>query len=92
MIEDCPCKEQGVPLANSLTEAKLAIDTGYWNLYRLDPLLADQGKNHFQLDKGEISVELNNLLTRENRYEVLMHTKRDIAEPLQDALTETVVE
>lgn len=86
----CPCREQGVPLGNSLAEAKLAIDSGYWNLYRFNPLLAAQGKNPFQLDKGDISTELREFLSRENRYESLMRTKKDVAVPLQAALKENI--
>jgi len=82
----CPCKEQGVPLVNSIAECRMAVDTGYWNLYRYDPRLAKEGKNPFQLDRGEISADLKAFLARENRYELLMRTKRDIAVPLQDEL------
>ena len=82
----CPCKEQGVPLVNSIAEARMAVDTGYWNLYRFDPRLAKEGKNPFQLDRGEISADLKAFLARENRYELLMRTKRDVAVPLQDEL------
>ena len=90
IIGYCPCREQGVPLSNSIREAKAAVDTGYWNLYRYNPTLAAQGKNPFHLDHGEISVELKEFLSRENRYESLMRTKKDVAIPLQAALKETI--
>jgi len=64
----------------------MAVESGYWNLYRYDPRLAKEGKNPFQLDRGEISADLKAFLARENRYELLMRTKRDIAVPLQDQL------
>jgi pyruvate-ferredoxin/flavodoxin oxidoreductase len=90
IIGYCPCREQGVPLANSLAESKAAVDSGYWNLYRFNPLLTKQGSNPFILDRGEITSELKTFLARENRYEVLMRTKRDVAEPLQAQLKENI--
>eukprot|EP00727_Mastigamoeba_balamuthi_P002447 m51a1_g122 putative pyruvate ferredoxin flavodoxin oxidoreductase (1636) ;mRNA; f:410093-415582 len=86
----CPCREQGFPLSQSLAEAKAAVDTGYWNLYRFDPRRAAAGQNPFQLDHTSISAELKQFLSRENRYESLMRTKKEIAQGLQATLKENV--
>jgi pyruvate-ferredoxin/flavodoxin oxidoreductase len=88
----CPCREQGFPLSQSLAEAKAAIDSGYWNLYRFDPRLSTKGQNPFQLDHPNISLELKQFLSRENRYESLMRTKKDIAEELQAGLKQNVTQ
>ena len=37
-------------MGRSQNEEKLAVDCGYWHLWRYDPRLADEGKNPFQLD------------------------------------------
>jgi pyruvate-ferredoxin/flavodoxin oxidoreductase len=34
-------------------EEKLAVECGYWHLYRFDPTLENEGKNPFQLDSKE---------------------------------------
>lgn len=86
----CPCREQGFPLSQSLAEAKAAVDSGYWNLYRYDPRLMAEKKNPFQLDHPNASIELRKFLSRENRYESLMRTKKETATVLQTSLTETV--
>ena len=37
----------------SQKEEKLAVDCGYWHLYRYNPTLEEQGKNPFTLDSKE---------------------------------------
>ena len=58
------CIAHGYDLANGLDQQKLAVETGYWPLYRYDPRLKDEGKNPFQLDstppKGSISQYMRN--------------------------------
>lgn len=85
-----PCREQGFPLSQSLAEAKAAVDAGYWNLYRYDPRLVAKGQNPFQLDSANISLELKQFLQRENRYELLMRTKKEVATELQAGLKENI--
>jgi len=81
-----PCREQGFDISKSLEEAKAAVDSGYWNLYRYNPTLKAQGKNPFLLDSYEISVDLKQFLARENRYAMLMRTQKEVATTLQDEL------
>ena len=40
-------------MAKSQAEEKLAVEGGYWSLYRFNPLLESEGKNPFQLDSKE---------------------------------------
>jgi pyruvate/2-oxoacid:ferredoxin oxidoreductase beta subunit len=81
-----PCREQGFNISNAIEESRLAVASGYWNLYRYNPLLAKEGKNPFSLDSKEITADLKSFLARENRYALLMRTKKDLATGLQDAL------
>ena len=37
----------------SQKEEKLAVECGYWHLYRYNPALEEQGKNPFTLDSKE---------------------------------------
>lgn len=81
-----PCREHGFDISRSLEEAKAAVDSGYWNLYRYDPRLIAQGKNPFQLDSAAPSVDLKAFLARENRYAMLMRTQKEVATSLQNSL------
>lgn len=90
IIAYCPCKEQGVVLANSIKEQKMAVDSGYWSLYRYDPRLTAQGKPALQLDSKEIKAELNDFLSMENRFNILTRTKKETAEVLHKQLKENI--
>jgi pyruvate-ferredoxin/flavodoxin oxidoreductase len=53
-------------------EAKLAVECGYWHLYRYNPTLAEEGKNPFTLDSKEPKWdEFQNFLNSEVRYSSL---------------------
>jgi pyruvate-ferredoxin/flavodoxin oxidoreductase len=47
---------------------KLAVDTGYWPLFRYDPRRTDAGNNPLQLDSPAPKVDLIQLTRSENRY------------------------
>ena len=40
-------------LGKSQAEEKKAVECGYWQLYRYNPTLEEEGKNPFQLDSKE---------------------------------------
>ena len=56
IIAYAPCINQGLRkgMGKTQLEAKLAVQSGYWPLYRFNPLLAEEGKNPFTLDSKEI--------------------------------------
>jgi len=66
----CPCIEHGVKKGMGLSQAeeKLAVEAGYWHLYRYNPDLKKEGKNPFQLDSKEPTGDLQAYLMGENRY------------------------
>jgi pyruvate-ferredoxin/flavodoxin oxidoreductase len=51
-----------------LTHQALAVDSGYWPLYRFDPRLAEQGKAALQLDSKGPTQPLSEYLLKENRF------------------------
>ena len=61
-------------MAYSQAEAKLAVDSGYWFLYRYNPALKEQGKNPFLLDSKAPSVDLEEFMNGEVRYASLRRT------------------
>jgi len=55
IIAYAPCINHGLKAGMGLSqkEEKLAVDCGYWHLYRYNPALEEQGKNPFTLDSKE---------------------------------------
>jgi pyruvate-ferredoxin/flavodoxin oxidoreductase len=71
VIAYCPCIEHGIMdgMSHVQAEMKKAVECGYWNLYRYDPRLIAEGKNPFQLDSPEPSIEkMMEYLQGEHRY------------------------
>ena len=82
VIAYCPCINQGVNMAKSQTEEKAAVESGYWTLYRYNPMLALEGKNPFQLDSKPPTMDYKEFLDREIRYTALKRQFPEIAEVL----------
>ncbi|MBP3629495.1 MAG: pyruvate:ferredoxin (flavodoxin) oxidoreductase, partial [Anaerotignum sp.] len=84
IIAYAPCINHGISkgMANSQLEAKLAVQSGYWHLYRFNPDLKKEGKNPFILDSKEPSLDLNEFLMGEVRYASLVRTFPETAEVL----------
>ena len=55
VIAYCPCINHGIRkgMGKSQEEEKLAVACGYWDMYRYNPELKEQGKNPFSLDSKE---------------------------------------
>ncbi len=52
------CIAHGIDMSKGLEQQKLAVQSGYWPLYRYNPALLDEGKNPFMLDSKEPSLPL----------------------------------
>jgi pyruvate-ferredoxin/flavodoxin oxidoreductase len=55
-------------MGKSQEETKLAVECGYWPLYRYNPQLKEEGKNPFILDSKEPNGKLQEFLAGEVRY------------------------
>jgi len=82
IIAYSPCINHGIDMSKSQAEMKLAVDTGYWLLYRYNPLLAKEGKNPLQLDSREPKLEYDAFLKNEVRYRTLVQQNPEIAKDL----------
>ena len=82
IIAYAPCIDHGFNMANSQTEMKRAVECGYWNLWRYNPSLKDQGKNPFILDSPKPTLDFNEFLIGENRFARLMKTDESLAQKL----------
>ena len=93
IIAYSPCINHGLKagMGKSQEEEKLAVESGYWPLYRYDPRLAEEGKNPFQLDYKEPDGTIHDFLMREVRYAALTKTFPDEAKKLHKRLEDGVV-
>lgn len=82
IIAYAPCINHGINMSNSINEMKRAVDSGYWQLYRYNPTLADKGENPFSLDSKEPTADYKEFITSETRYSSLMRANPTVAETL----------
>jgi pyruvate-ferredoxin/flavodoxin oxidoreductase len=84
IIAYAPCISQGIKsgMGKSQHEEKRAVDSGYWHMYRFNPLLKDAGKNPFTLDSKEPSASFREFLLGEVRYASLLKAFPEHAEAL----------
>lgn len=71
IIAYSPCIAHGIDMSKSQREGKLAVESGYWPLYRYNPLLTAEGKNPFILDSKEPKEELRTFMMNEVRFRAL---------------------
>lgn len=87
-----PYQTEHTPALAVLKETKLAVDAGYWPLYRWDPSKEDTGKEPFSLDSDAIKNELHQFLDRQNHLSQLVRSKPQMAAELVSSLGENVKE
>jgi len=88
IIAYAPCINQGIRkgMGKTQLEAKLAVQSGYWPLYRFNPTLADEGKNPFNLDSKAPDGTLQEFLASENRYALLEKIAPEESRKLRTAI------
>lgn len=74
------CIAHGIDMARGMDQQKLAVQTGYWPLYRHDPRLQAEGKNPLQLDSKAPSAQLRDYIMNEARYRMLFQSNPEAAE------------
>ena len=82
VIAYAPCINHGINMGNSQLEIKRAVECGYWQLYRYNPALIEQGKNPFTLDSKEPTASYQDFIMSETRYASLAKTRPEIAQQL----------
>jgi len=65
------CIAHGYGMQHGLEQQKLAVDSGYWPLYRFDPRRTAQGLSPLQLDSGDATVPLGRYTENEARFRIL---------------------
>jgi pyruvate-ferredoxin/flavodoxin oxidoreductase len=73
------CIAHGIDMSKGLDQQKLAVDSGYWPLYRFDPRLKAEDKNPLQLDSKPPKIPLQDYIYNETRYRMLTRSNPDAA-------------
>ena len=70
IIAYSPCINHGIKkgMSKIQEESKIAVESGYWPLFRYNPLLKAEGKNPFVLDSKAPDGSLQEFLSGETRY------------------------
>ena len=87
VIAYCPCINHGIRkgMGKSQEEEKLAVACGYWDMYRYNPELKEQGKNPFSLDSKEPDYsKFQEFLEGEVRYASLAKGFPELAQSLYE--------
>ena len=82
IIAYSPCINHGIDMSKSQREGKMAVESGYWPLYRYNPELTLEGKNPFVLDHKEPSADFQDFLRGQVRYSTLLRQFPEHAEEL----------
>jgi pyruvate-ferredoxin/flavodoxin oxidoreductase len=65
------CIAHGYDLVDGVSQQKLAVETGYWPLYRYDPRRAASGESPLKLDSGMPKGKLETFLRNETRFRMV---------------------
>ncbi len=84
IIGYAPCEMHSIKggMANCQDEMRKAVEAGYWNTFRYNPLLKAEGKNPFILDSKAPTADYVEFIKGEARYTRLMQQFPDRAETL----------
>jgi pyruvate-ferredoxin/flavodoxin oxidoreductase len=88
IIAYATCINHGVyaGMGKSIDQMRLAVEAGYWPLYRYDPRRRAEGKNPFQLDCKAPTAPLKDFLMSEVRYRTLTQSFPEEAQRLHGEL------
>jgi pyruvate-ferredoxin/flavodoxin oxidoreductase len=76
------CIAHGIDMAKGMAQQKLAVESGYWPLYRYNPKLEAEGKNPLQLDSHDPKIALQDYIYTEGRYRMLQRSDPEAAKTL----------
>ncbi|KDQ19076.1 hypothetical protein BOTBODRAFT_103082, partial [Botryobasidium botryosum FD-172 SS1] len=81
-----PYESEETSALSVLKETKLAVDAGYWPLYRWDPSKDQKGDEPFALDSEAIKADLREFLDRQNHLSQLTLSTPALATELVSSL------
>ena len=76
------CIAHGIDMEKGMRQQKLAVDSGYWPLWRYDPRHAAAGEHPLRLDSGAPKIPLSAFTANEARFSMLARSRPAEAERL----------
>jgi pyruvate-ferredoxin/flavodoxin oxidoreductase len=76
------CIAHGIEMSRGLEQQRLAVQSGYWPLFRYNPELHVEGKNPLILDSKEPTISLEKFAYNETRFRMLLQSNEERAESL----------
>jgi len=84
------CIAHGINMTTGTDTQKQAVDSGFWPLYRHNPLLALEGKTPLQSDSKPPSIDIEKFIYQQNRFKILRKANPARAEMLLTAARQDV--
>ncbi len=90
IIGYAPCEMHSIKggMVNCQNEMKKAVESGYWHMFRFNPLLKEQGKNPFVIDCKPATADYKEFIMNEARYSSLMRSNPERAAELFEKAAE----
>ncbi len=76
------CIAHGIDMARGMHQQRLAVESGYWPLYRYDPAREARGETPLVIDSKPPRIPLSEYMDNETRYRVLAQVAPDRAREL----------
>ncbi len=86
------CIAHGIDMSKGMEQQKLAVQSGYWPLYRFNPALHEEGKNPLVLDSKEPTIAFEKYAYNETRYRMLLQSNEVRAEELMTEAKQDIQE
>jgi len=78
----CHCIAHGIDMQRGMEQQDLAVASGYWPLFRYDPVMRSIGENPFRLDSPRPTIPFRDYAYNEIRYRALAQTRPEEAAEL----------
>ena len=85
------CIAHGINMTTAMDLHQDAEDSGFWPLFRFNPMLTEQGKNPLQLDSKPPKEDIEEFAYKQNRFRSLRAADPDRAAMLLQSLREDVI-
>jgi pyruvate-ferredoxin/flavodoxin oxidoreductase len=76
------CIAHGIDMTTSMTDQKVAVESGQWLLYRYNPERAEAGENPLVLDSRAPTRKVQEYFLQQTRFKMLTKSKPEDAERL----------
>ncbi|HWD21336.1 MAG TPA: pyruvate:ferredoxin (flavodoxin) oxidoreductase [Verrucomicrobiae bacterium] len=91
IIAYSPCIEHGYTLGLGLEQQKLAVESGFWPLFRFDPRRVAEGLPGLKLDSGAPKIPLEKFCATERRFQTLAQQDPAVYKAMLDSAQEDVL-